>query len=201
MSARHFLARTFVTLLIGFGLPGLAGTAAAQSTASATFAYGMLDTLPSCATTDVAGCGGTAGKTSAGVVYAQPNSGAELAAGPGSREGIVFCDRIQQLNANFSGRQGTANLTTGVVTCSTPEVLHLILKTLDAAAFNFVAANLPSGVHTVEEQARSSAATSATGINGSLGVANAFIGMGSVAVESIPLAKGKDGTTLAQALD
>jgi len=261
MNARLFLSRTFVTLLVGFGLSGLAGTAAAQGTpsAKATFAYGMLKTLPSCSTTDAAGCGGTAdtGWTSilkqqiklanqkdlflgaalqCGIVtdttvksmnststssydtaeargtirvrvkittptgaqvYAQPNSGAELAAGPGSGEGIVFCDRIQQLKAKFSGLQCTADLTTGVVTCTTPEELQLILKTLNAAAFNFVAPNLQSGVHIIEVQARSSAATSATGTNGSLGAANAFIGMGSVAVESVRMVKGNDGTTLA----
>lgn len=260
MYVRHFLRKTFVTLLVGFGLAGLAGPAAAQSTpsAKATFAYGMLNTLPSCATTDAAGCGGTGDTgwtpilkqqiklanqkdlflgaslqcgivtdttvksmnssstssydtaeargtirvrvkitTPTGVVYAQPNTGAELAPGPGAGEGVVFCDRIQQLKAKFSGLQCTANLTTGAVTCSTPEELQLILKTLNAAAFNFVAANLQSGVHSIEVQARSSAATSVTGVNGSLGAANAFIGMGSVAVESVRMVKGNDGTTLA----
>jgi len=261
MNARHFLGSTLVTLLVGFGLSGLAGTAAAQSTpsAKATFAYGMLKTLPACSTTDVAGCGGTADtgwhsilkqqiklanqkdlfmnaslqcgivtdttvksmnststssydtaeargtvrvrvkitKPDGSVMYAQPNSGAELAAGPGTGEGIVFCDRIQQLKAKFSGLQCTADLTTGVVTCTTPEELQLILKTLNAAAFNYVAPNLQSGVHTVEVQARNSAATGATGVNGSLANANAFIGMGSVAVESVRMIKGNDGTTLA----
>ena len=130
-----------------------------------------------------------------GVVYAEPSSGVDANNVPTA--GIVFCDRIQTLMAKFSGLNCTADLTTGVVTCSTPEELQLILKTLNANAFNFVAPNLASGVHTVEVQARSSAATSATGTNGSLGSANAFIGAGSVAVESVRMIKGNDGTTLA----
>lgn len=131
-----------------------------------------------------------------GVVYAQPDSGRD-ATGAVDTDGVVFCDRIQTLRAKFSGLNCTANLTTGVVTCSTPEELQLILKTLNANAFNFVAADLGSGVHTVEVQARSSANTSATGTNGSLGSANAFVGAGSVAVESVRMIKGNDGTTLA----
>lgn len=130
------------------------------------------------------------------VVYAQPNSGRD-ATGAVDGDGVVFCDRIQTLRAKFSGLNCTANLVTGAVTCSTPEELQLILKTLNANAFNFVAPDLASGVHTVEVQARSSAATSATGTNGSLGASNAFIGAGSVAVESVRMIKGNDGTTLA----
>lgn len=130
-----------------------------------------------------------------GVVYAEPTSGVDANNVPTT--GIVFCDRIQTLRAKFSGLNCTADLTSGVVTCSTPEELQLILKTLNANAFNFVAPDLTSGVHTVEVQARSSAATSATGTNGSLGAANAFIGAGSVAVESVRMIKGNDGSTLA----
>lgn len=133
---------------------------------------------------------------SGAVVDAEPNSGRN-ATGAADGDGVVFCDRIQTLAAKFSGLNCTANLTTGAVTCSTPEELQLILKTLNANAFNFVAPDLGSGVHTVEVQARSSARTGATGANGSLAAANAFIGAGSVAVESVRMIKGNDGTTLA----
>ena len=130
-------------------------------------------------------------------VYAEPSTGVDATNTPsGANGGVVFCDRIQTLRAKFSGLSCTANLTTGVVTCNTPEELQLILKTLNANAFNFVAPNLGSGVHLIEVQARSSAATSASGPNGSLGAANAFIGAGSVSVESVRMIKGNDGTTL-----
>ena len=63
------------------------------------------------------------------------------------------------------------------------------MKTLNANSFNFVAPDLVSGVHTIEVQARSSAAASSTGTNGSLGNANAFIGAGSVAIEAVRMIK------------
>ncbi len=125
-------------------------------------------------------------------VYAQPNSGSD-ATGATTTDGVVYCDRIQKLEARFSGLNCTADLL-GAVTCAESETLRLILKTLNANAFNFVAADLGSGVHTVEVQARSSAATGVLGANGSLASANAFIGAGSVAVESVRMVKGMDGS-------
>lgn len=134
------------------------------------------------------------------VTYAQPSTSVDAtnttpAADRFGPVGVVFCDRIQTLKAKFSGLSCTAGAD-GVVTCANPEELQLILKTLNANAFNFVAPNLGSGLHVIEVQARSSTATSATGTSGSLGAANAFIGAGSVAVESVRMIKGNDGTTL-----
>jgi hypothetical protein len=129
--------------------------------------------------------------------YAEPSTSIDAnQASTGTNGGVVYCDRIQTLAAKFSGLNCTADAYTGAVTCSSPEELQLIQKTLNAAAFNFVAPNLVSGVTTIEVQARSSAATGTTGTNGSLANANAFIGMGSVAVESVRMIKGNDGTTL-----
>ena len=130
------------------------------------------------------------------VSYAQPSTGVDANnASSGTNGGVVFCDRIQQLEAKFSGLRCTADAY-GVVTCADPEQLRLILKTLNANAFNFVAPNVVSGVNTIEVQARSSAATAATGVNGSLGSANAFIGAGSVAIEEVRMIKGNNGATL-----
>ena len=129
------------------------------------------------------------------ITYAQPDSGVD-ATNTVVPDGIVFCDRIQTLRAKFSGLNCTADLATGAVTCADPEELQLILKTLNANAFNFVAPNLVPGVHTIDVQARTSAQTSALGTNGSLGNANAFIGAGSVSVEQVRMIKGNDGTTL-----
>lgn len=130
-------------------------------------------------------------------IYAEPSTGVDaMNTSSGANGGVVFCDRVQTLKAKFSGLNCVTNLTTGEVTCNSPEELQLILKTLNANAFNFVAANLETGVHRIEVQARSSAATSVIGGNGSLGAANAFIGAGSVAVESVRMIRGNDGTTL-----
>lgn len=132
------------------------------------------------------------------VTYARPSWGVDAtgAVDPGPRDGIVFCDRVQTLAAKFSGLNCTADLTTGAVTCADPEQLQLILKTLNANAFNFVAPNLVSGVHTIEVQGRSTANTGTTGAAGSLSAANAFLGAGSVSVESVRMVKGNDGSTL-----
>lgn len=127
------------------------------------------------------------------VSYAQPSTGQDATNTAG--DGIVFCDRVQTLKARFSGLNCTADAT-GAVTCANPEELQLILKTLNANAFNFVAPNLGSGVSTIEVLARSSASTSATGANGSLGNANAFVGAGSVAIEEVRMIKGNSGETI-----
>lgn len=124
------------------------------------------------------------------VGYAQPDAGRNATGDPDS-DGVVFCDRIQYLMAKFSGLNCTADLTTGVVTCADPEELQLILKTLNANSFNFVAADMDQGVYTIEVQARTSAAVSAPTPTGSLGKANAFIGAGSVAIESVRMIKGE----------
>lgn len=127
------------------------------------------------------------------VTYAQPSTGVDATNAVGN--GIVFCDRIQTLTAKFSGLNCRVD-GYGVVSCADPEQLQLILKTLNANAFNFVAPNVVSGVNTIEVLARSSAATAATGYNGSLGNANAFIGAGSVAIEEVRMIKGNTGETL-----
>lgn len=127
------------------------------------------------------------------ISYGQPNSGLDANAEPVA--GIVYCDRVQQLKAKFAGLNCTADLT-GTVTCTDPEELQLILKTLNANAFNFVAANRTPGLHTVEVQAMTSASGTTPGINGVLNKTSAFIGAGSVAVEAVRMIKGNDGTTL-----
>lgn len=128
------------------------------------------------------------------VTYAQPSTGQDATNTAG--DGIVFCDRVQTLKAKFSGLNCTADLTTGAVTCANPEELQLILKTLNANAFNFVAPGVSSGVSTIEVLARSSASASSTGTNGSLAAANAFLGAGSVAIEEVRMIKGNTGETI-----
>lgn len=127
------------------------------------------------------------------VTYAQPSTGQDATNTAG--DGIVFCDRVQTLKAKFSGLNCTADAY-GAVTCANPEELQLILKTLNANAFNFVAPAVSSGVTTIEVLARSSASTAATGANGSLGNANAFVGAGSVAIEEVRMIKGNTGETI-----
>lgn len=133
----------------------------------------------------------------AGVVrYAEPNNTGLTADGSANDDGLVYCDRIQTLKAKFSGLNCTADLSTGEVTCADPEELQLILKTLNANSFNFVAADLSSGIQTIDVQARTSANVGTDSTNGSLAGAEAFIGAGSVSVEEVRMIKGNDGSTL-----
>ncbi len=112
--------------------------------------------------------------------------------------GIVFCDRIQMLNAKFSGLNCAIESTTGGhLTCALPEELRLILKTLNANSFNFVAADSAQGEYTVVVQAKTSAHVSDPTATGSLGRANAYIGAGSVAIESVRMIKGEEVVDIA----
>jgi hypothetical protein len=132
------------------------------------------------------------------VVYGQPNNGADLATDislDNSGGGLTYCDRYQKLEAKFSGLNCTADAVTGVVTCTDPEQLRLLLKTLDATHFNFIHANAMPGVQTVEVQARAQAGIALGGTQlGSAG-AEAFAGAGALSVETIRLVKDADGTT------
>lgn len=106
-------------------------------------------------------------------------------------EGVVYCDRVQTLAAKFAGLTCTADATTGVVTCTDPEELRLILKTLNANAFNFAKTDVGVGVHTVVVQARAQASVNfdddASG--GALAGAEAFTGAGALFVEEVRLVK------------
>jgi hypothetical protein len=111
-------------------------------------------------------------------------------------DGVVYCDRIQTLAAKFAGLNCTADATTGVVTCTNPEELRLILRTLSAQAFNFAMADVGVGVHTVTVQAQAQAGVNfdddASG--GALAGAEAFTGAGSLVVDQVRLVRGQDIT-------
>jgi len=111
-------------------------------------------------------------------------------------EGVVYCDRVQTLAAKFAGLNCTADATTGVVTCTDPEELRLILRTLGAQAFNFAKADVGVGVHTLTVQARAQAAVNFDDdtSGGALAGAEAFTGAGSMVVEQVRLIRGQDIT-------
>jgi hypothetical protein len=109
---------------------------------------------------------------------------------------VVYGRRKQTLSATLEGAiAGCLSidpLTGGIVldeTCVEPEIIELILETMDAASFNFVAVDVPQGIHTIDVQARVDTATSTQ-----LGAATAkgLVGKGSMVVESVRLIKGED---------
>lgn len=122
-------------------------------------------------------------------VAAEPNN--SIDANQANASGVVYCDRIQTLAAKFAGLNCTADLTTGAVTCEDPEELQLILKTLNANAFNFAKADVGVGVHSIVVQARAQANVSFDN-SGALAGAEAFAGAGSLLVEEVRLVRGAE---------
>jgi len=109
---------------------------------------------------------------------------------------VVFGRRTQTLSSTLEGAIGgclslVTNLdgTTSIVVdtnCVTPETIELILDSMDAASFNFVAVDVPQGVHLISVQARIDTTGSAqTGSWSALGT----VGKGSMTVESVRLIK------------
>lgn len=135
------------------------------------------------------------------VVYAQPENGHDLgdvilAAGPG----LTYCDRFQKLAGTFSGLNCRIDTTdadgdgnTTELICDDPESLQLVLKTLNAAHFNFIHANAIPGVHTIEVEARAEAGVVLGGTQLGAAKAEAFAGAGVISAETIRLVKDEDG--------
>jgi len=106
---------------------------------------------------------------------------------------VVYGRRIQTLSATLEGAIAgclTVDLLTGSVildeACVKPEIIELVLETMDAASFNFVAVDVPQGVHTITVQARVDTATSTQTGSAS---AKGLIGKGAMTVESVRLIK------------
>ena len=122
-------------------------------------------------------------------VPAEPDN--SIDATKANAQGVVFCDRMQTLAAKFAGLNCTADAD-GVVTCADPEELQLILRTLNANAFNFAMADVGSGVHQIVVQARAQASVNFDDDTdtGAMAGAEAFAGAGAVVVEEVRLVKG-----------
>jgi len=109
---------------------------------------------------------------------------------------VTYAARTQTLSAELEGAiAGCLTIVTnadGSISivldedCVTPEVIDLILATLSAQSFDFVAVDVPVGVHTVSLQARIT--TSGSAQNGSFS-ALGFVGKGTLLVSSVRLVK------------
>lgn len=104
---------------------------------------------------------------------------------------VVFDARLQRLEAEFSGLNCTISADTGLLTCTDPEVLRLLLDTMAAHHFNFVAANLAAGDHTVVVQVAVDIDSSAS--TGALASAQAGVGVGSLTIEEVHATNNPDG--------
>jgi len=112
------------------------------------------------------------------------------------RAGVVYGRRTQTLSATLEGAiAGCLSIVTNLdgsqsivldPTCVLPATIELILDSMDAASFNFVAVDVPQGVHTITVQARIDTTGSAdTGSFKAMGT----VGKGSMTVESVRLIK------------
>ncbi len=63
---------------------------------------------------------------------------------------VTFNQRLQTLTANLLGLNCTADPTTGVVTCTDPETIELLLSTMSANGFNFLVQTPGQGVYQVQ---------------------------------------------------
>src|SRR2546430_4380120 len=109
---------------------------------------------------------------------------------------VTYAARTQTLSVTLEGAiAGCLTIVTnadGSLTivldesCVTPEVIDLILSTLNAASFDFVAVDVPVGVPTVFFPAPIT--TSGSAQNGSFS-ASGFVGKGTLIVSSVRLAK------------
>lgn len=85
---------------------------------------------------------------------------------------VTFDERQQTLSASLAG---ICTLVSGVLTCTTPETIELILSTTSAHSFNFLVHNLSAGVYQVQLQI--GVTTSATSNSLAAG-ATATVGVG-----------------------
>lgn len=122
---------------------------------------------------------------------------------------VTFCRRTQELTATFQGlltdENGNSCLVTNAITdangtitgytttideeCLRPEEVGLILDTMNANAFNFIAADVGTGVHRIEVQTM---IDSSTAFQEGTVEAVATLGKGSVVVDEAKMIQSED---------
>ena len=120
---------------------------------------------------------------------------------PNDKAGVVYCKRKQTLSATLQGiienllcfpenENGVPTFDPDAPGCElTEEEIQLVLETLNANAFNFVATDLVSGDYKVTVEAEISTDTSNQ--NGSAS-AKGMIGLGSMVVDEVRFIRGED---------
>ena len=126
--------------------------------------------------------------------YALPNNDGDSPLGTDGSDsdsadpdGVTYCHRFQELEVSF------ANLV-----CEEGQdceiAVSLLLETLEAHAFNFVAPNVTSGIKKIEVQARATADADIFGGDGNA-KGEAFVGIGSMLVETVRAVQAFDSST------
>ncbi|PYN96894.1 MAG: hypothetical protein DMD89_17285 [Candidatus Rokuibacteriota bacterium] len=131
----------------------------------------------------IAGGTGKQSSTTTGSIVVTP----EVTYGPHGKKvrvwppAVTFDERSQTLTANLLGCLTNLDSTTGlpVVSCTEPETIGLILSTLSAHSFNFLAENVGSGVYTVKLNigATATATSSSIAAKSQVGVGVGIVGI------------------------
>ncbi len=117
--------------------------------------------------------------------------------------GVTYNSRTQVLSATFQGIIEQCITADGQIIltdeCLQPEEVSLLLGTLSANSFNFIAANEASGIKRIDVQARAKATTDLFGGTGSA-KGEAYVGLGSMLIETVRFVKDQDGVPEIQEL-
>ncbi|NIO04016.1 MAG: hypothetical protein GTN74_05200 [Proteobacteria bacterium] len=111
---------------------------------------------------------------------------------------VTYARRKQTMIAQFAGDLSnclTIDPTSSALVldeeCIEPESLQLILETMRAHSFNFIAPDVTSGEHKIEILALIGSSSTVDGESGSQASANAYLGKGTVIVDSVRMLKGE----------
>lgn len=111
---------------------------------------------------------------------------------------VTYARRKQTMIAQFAGDLSnclTIDPTSGALIidegCIEPESLQLILDTMSAHSFNFIAPDVASGEHKIEILALIDSSSTVDGETGSQASAKAYLGKGTVIVDCVRMLKGE----------
>ena len=106
---------------------------------------------------------------------------------------VTFNERTQTLSANLGD---ICTSVAGVVTCTTPESIELVLSTTSANSFTYVVPNISGGVHNVAMNIGvSTTATTSSSLNAGA-LVNVAVGVGSFVAQVVKAQTPFDGITL-----
>jgi hypothetical protein len=106
---------------------------------------------------------------------------------------VTFNQRQQTLSASLLGLNCTSNATTGVVSCTSPETIGLILSTTSANAFNFFVSTPGQGTYQIQLGIGLSATASSDSIQAG---AQATVGVGAGSMVNLIVQQETPNTSL-----
>jgi len=125
--------------------------------------------------------------------YAYPSSDN----GVNDGSGVTYNSRTQVLSATFQGIIERCISDVGTIfindDCLDPEEVSLLLETLSANSFNFIAANEGPGIKQIDVQAKAMANTAMFGTEQGSAKGEAYVGLGSMLIETVRFVKDQDG--------